>query len=419
MAEDLGGSVGDEFVLEEHSGESADDTVASGVELDSFQAKEIRQIFLTTLPDYLEPVSQMLKQVLSVAEGHQQARGALQTTLSSISTAAARVGINDVCDAIEVIRDHLLALEDEPQPDARTQRMLWDAFGALEEIAGSASRRGGGPSAQTIVSAMQHVQGIDKSVLERLTAAGLVTVDQLRIADPGEVVAVTGLDRPTVDRLLELLLKESADSAAQPESEAPRAPAPAEPSEDGNGRAEGAPAASVEAPAKLPVEAPNHDERELNAGAPSLPKGLEDKLRAQVEIEVSLDDLRAQILRTRLAIATAKERKKAAEHQRNRLESRLSDMRGRLGSKLSRLTSARLEQVKLERMRAEQKQALEDAARRIADLQRECEALDTERKQLADAISNLVRKIAQVKNALHAPEQEHSSPTAAAPPSRR
>ena len=49
------------------------------------------------------------------------------------------------------------------------------------------------PRAQTIIAAFKHVEGIDRAVLEKLTAAGLVTVDQIEMARPDEIAAVTGL----------------------------------------------------------------------------------------------------------------------------------------------------------------------------------------------------------------------------------
>ena len=45
------------MLLGEHH---ADDDSGSQLEIDDFQSNEIRQIFLTTLPDYLEPVRQMV-----------------------------------------------------------------------------------------------------------------------------------------------------------------------------------------------------------------------------------------------------------------------------------------------------------------------------------------------------------------------
>ena len=359
-----------DFILEEHSAEPGSDEAAVGLELDEFQAKEIRQIFLNTLPEYLEPVSQMLEQVLSGADGESAIRRALQTTLGSISAAASRVGILDVCSAVDEMRDRLYALEDElSPPPPELAQALREAFETLGALAGGGQRAEGAPK-QTIVAALQHVEGVDKSVLERLTAAGLVTVDQLRVASAQEVVAVTGLDAKVVKRLLELLLgspgedRSSAEVAQRLEPAGPAAAA--------------APAAPV----------------------PAAPKKLADQLRAQVEIEASVDELRAEILRERLRIAALKERVGAAERQRDRLERELSQKREHLNAGLVRLSGARVERERLESERVERLQALETMTRRIAALRAKDQAVSAERAALRTALSGLSHRIEDVTHGL-------------------
>jgi hypothetical protein len=366
LPETTSGGAEDDFVLEEHSGESAGDEAASGLELDEFQAKEIRQIFLNTLPEYLEPVSQMLEQVLRATDEQPEIRRALQTTLSSISAAASRVGIHDVCAAVDEMRDRLLVLDDEALPlPSEMQEHLRDALRGLEALAGATSKKADGASKQTIVAALQQLGGVETSVLERLTAAGLVTVDQLRMADAHEIVAVTGLDRTTVNDLLKRVLG-SLGEAPSPTSAAP-------PAATGRARVQ---------PPKPPRP-------------PPAPKGLADKLRAQVDIEASVDEVRAEILRARLNLASAKERVEAAERRRDRLRSELMRKRELLADELTRLTEARLAVVRLERERSDQRAELETATRRLAELKRKQARLSAQQIELTNAVSGLVRRVSQ------------------------
>jgi hypothetical protein len=366
LPETTSGSAEDDFILEEHSGESGGDEAASGLELDEFQAKEIRQIFLNTLPEYLEPVSQMLEQVLRAKDEQPEIRRALQTTLSSISAAASRVGIHDVCAAVDEMRDRLLVLDDEALPlPADVQERLRDALRGLEALAGANSKKPDGAHKQTIVAALQRVGGVETAVLERLTAAGLVTVDQLRMADPQEIVAVSGLDRATVNALLKRVLGSSSE-----------APSPAS------------------APPQVRASAVRV-ERQSAARVASLPEELAHKLRAQVDIEASVDELRAEILRARLNVASSKERSQAAARRRDRLRSELLQKRELLAKELTRLTEARLALVRLERARAEQQAELDAATRRVVELKKKQARFSAEQSELTVAVSDLVQRVSQ------------------------
>ena len=370
----------DDFVLEEHSGEPGEDEHAGNLELDAFQANEIRQVFLTTLPEYLEPVSQMLDQIFAAPDGQDDVRRALHTTLSSISVAAARVGIDDVCNAVDAMRDQLLALDnDATLSRPELEQKLREAFVVLEGLAGGGQHRAGGAPKQTIVAALRGIEDIDKSMLERLTAAGLVTVDQLQIANHGEVVAVTGLDPASVDRLFELLV---------PGKKRDRRPS----------RAAAAEASIFDVDVPMPMLEP-----------PSLPTSVGKELRDQVDMESEVDELRAEILATRLRIAASKERIGAAEQRHNRLERELTSVRSRTADSLTRLTAARLEAVKSEREQSERQQSIEQATRRIVGLKREYKTMVLEREELSQAISGLVDRLARVKKVSSGVESDELS----------
>ena len=102
-----------DYVMATSESPAADD-IAGAVELDSFQAKEIRTIFFTTLPEYLEPVEQMIEQLLDPAGAAPEVRDPLCATLSSISQAAARIGIDEVPALLDRMRGRIAPMGPEP-----------------------------------------------------------------------------------------------------------------------------------------------------------------------------------------------------------------------------------------------------------------------------------------------------------------
>ena len=258
-----------DVLLGEHHG---DDDSGSHLEIDDFQSNEIRQIFLTTLPDYLEPVRQMVEQLLAGEEGRDVLLETLDKTLASISAAATRIEIHDVSTVVERSRARLRRVDEIDDMELRA-----DIFGDLRELeqlsaaaSGEAPPTGG--SSQTLVAAFSELRNVDRSALQSLTAAGLVTVDQLRMAEPSEVVAVTGLDPSVVDAILAAVGRTS----RVPRKAAPKAP-------------HGSAAAD-------PPEAE-----------------LAQKLRDQVEAEVRMDEVRGDILELRTRLATLGDELHAAE----------------------------------------------------------------------------------------------------------
>jgi hypothetical protein len=199
----------EQLVLEESSG---DDDGSAGLELDAAQAAEIRKIFLATLPDYLEPIRQLIKQLVSGRGDRGAVAKSLDLALTSIDAAASRVGVDDVCSAVEALQD-VIALASEAAPnDDESGPRVQRAFGALCALAGmeqQADGHAGTQRQQTILEALGADHAVERRILDKLTAAGLLTVDQLQMAAPGEIAAVTGLGASEVDGLLSALGLES------------------------------------------------------------------------------------------------------------------------------------------------------------------------------------------------------------------
>jgi hypothetical protein len=346
------GSDFDGIVLEESSGP---DEGSADLELDQFQASEIREIFLTTLPEYLEPVRQMIDQLFSAPGAQPEIREALETTLGSIHTAAVRVGIDDVAGAVERMRLQILELgrEGVTAGEARTRISL--ELSEIERIASSIEAPATpGARSETIVAALGRLVEFDKSVLQKLTAAGLVTVDQIRMADPQEIVAVSGLSAAVVAEIVRALAKPEPDIA------------PSEP------ETAGTPAARL-------------------AGT------LEMSLREQVELELAIEQSRAELLQVRTNIAQHQRKIAAAHAQRESLRAASWAQREQIARRLARLAEIKADAARLVREQ-ESANAQSRTARNRADALEqehmvalgECELLAKELTVLTLEMSGLV-----------------------------
>jgi hypothetical protein len=360
----------DDVLLLEEDGHDENDE--SGLALDDAQAEEIRRVFLTTLPQYLEPVEQMVEQLFTSEHADEDTRKALDTTLSSIADAASRIGVDEIRGGVTRIREELAQLDDESHPPRA--RIREEILAAVEEIKGIASGTGEpaakvreGPGSQTIFKALEGLEGIDRSVLQQMTAAGLVTVDQLTMARPDEIVAVTGLDESVVQKILASLL----DAEAPPRQEAE--------------------AASVRQAAAVPAP---------EAGAPlrqgakdGLEADLSAKLRGQVEAEAALNEVRVEVQRLRALVASRRGEVVSAERKRDDQRATLDRLRDRLADRLTALGEARAGRDELDSKLIDNEEALRHAEQRIAKLREQRQELLEDEARSAQEVADLVQRV--------------------------
>ena len=352
------------MLLGEHHG---DDDSGSHLEIDDFQSNEIRQIFLTTLPDYLEPVRQMVEQLLAGGEGRDVLLETLDKTLASISAAATRIEIYDVNTVVERSRARLKRVDEIDDMELRA-----DIFGDLRELEQMASAVSGEPppaggSSQTLVAAFSELKDVDRSALQSLTAAGLVTVEQLRMAEPSEVVAVTGLAPSVVDAILAAI--------------------------GGSSRKRGAPSPPHGSTSADPLEA------ELAA-----------KLRAQVEAEVRVDEVRGHILELRTGLGHLGDELRAAERRAAELAERRVELRTELAERLASLSAERAERARLERTGVELEAKLSHWQRELEHLGRERASVDDEQRDAAVGIASLVAEVERISHAVAQAEDRVTAP---------
>jgi len=353
--------LGIEGMLPFDGDEDGDEDAADGLELDDGQAAEIQQVFLTTLPQYLEPVAEMIEQLLTGGEAaNAETHQALTATLTSLSEAASRIGVDEVHDLLQAMHARVADLEPngEPVPPAIRDRILADLSqieqlaGAQDAGAGTAERSTRSP---TVFAALRNVEGVDERALSRLTAAGLVSVDQLQIADPDEIVAVTGLDASVVARILRAVGRE------------------VEPEDPSDGLEENV--------VELPLE------------AGSLRAQLEQKLHAQVEAEAALEEVQARVKRLRARIATLQEELAAAEERRDQAQQQLSELDDELAERIAALADLRADRGKMARKRELCEEALRREEQRLAELTAEHEAALAEEARFDEGVAGLVEKV--------------------------
>jgi len=346
-------SLPDEVVLEEGA---EDDDGAVGLELDARQATEIRQIFLATLPDYLEPIRQMVDQLVSGPAGEGDVQVTLTKTLSSMADAARRVGVEEAQRTLEVLREDVLLFSDPSEEHEALTRRISGALDRLSAMAGAAPVAA---RSESIVSALRGVEGMGPEVLEKLLGAGLVSVDRVLAGDPGEVQAVSGLDRPTVDRLFRALQRASNVKSEQP---APAPPAP-----------------------------PGEAAREPEIGP---------LLEAQVDLELRLEDDRGKLLRLRIRIRELRKELAATEQRREELHRVAAEAKQAVVGQLVTLARAESDRDELERKATDLNLDLERLAARLATLEDERRQALEDDVRIAEEVGALARRVNGVLRSL-------------------
>ncbi len=332
-----------------------DDDGEGGLELDDRQAEEIQQVFLTTLPQYLEPVAEMVDQLLADGvAGKLETHHALRATLSSLSDAASRIGVSAVYDLLGRMNRTVAAIDPAQAvvPAELSDRIRAD-LDQIGQIAGRPDNAEGGPQ-PTLFAALRGITGVDEGVLSRLTAAGLVTVEQLRGAELDEVVAVTGLTAEVAERVLGAVSPQPAGEARVVE---------------------------------LPLE------------GDALRLQLQHKLRAQVEAEAALDEVKDEVQRLRARTAAAVEELQAAEARLDQLERELVEAGDVLGERVAGLANARADRTESSRRRADALAALAREEEQLAALRDELAAMAAAEDRFGEGVEGLVAEVERMLEA--------------------
>jgi hypothetical protein len=346
------------------AGGHADGT--GGLELDARQAHEVQSVFLTALPQYLEPIEQMLDQLVAVGDPKGETRQALSATLSSLSAAASRVSLSEVYERLEAMSERALMFQSVAGPlPKETTQPLYDELKTIRAIAQGdtpdVAASSAAPQSQTIFAALRGVEGIDDSSLARLTSAGLVNVDQLRVASADEIVAVTGLDPRTVEGILAAVGQRPA-AAPLPESE---------------------PAAST-TPSNL---------IELPLGVEALREQIREQLRVQVDTEAALFEARAEVQRLGAPLSELRNELADAMRRKDRLQCELTRLDGEQATR-----AAALEKVKEDWHTWQQRTltaagALRTQQRELTDLRQEHEDSIRLQHQLQQELAGLMDRV--------------------------
>lgn len=88
------------------------DSAENGLEPDDRQAAEIREIFGTAFPKYLQPVEEIVEQILS-GDGDSESTEALTGMFSSLMEASSRMGFDNVHQLLGQLQERISS----PGPD--------------------------------------------------------------------------------------------------------------------------------------------------------------------------------------------------------------------------------------------------------------------------------------------------------------
>jgi hypothetical protein len=352
---------------------STDEGAPDGLELDAQQAAEIRQIFLTSLPDYLVPIKEMVIRLSSEADETGEIRGGLAKTIASIGDAATRMKLDDVTDAMASLREDVLLFGDPLEPQDALRKRITEALASLDRLAGGAAASVRPEvRSETIVAALRGSDQIESSVVQRLLAAGVAYVDQVLDADPKEVAMVSGLDAGTVAKLFDALAAKR-KAAREPAAKKARA-VPSDDDESGEGW--------------LDVDS----ERAPRPGADA----LATMLRSIAQDELSLEEARGQATRLRASIAALRETVATLERECHEARRSIGERKSEAVARLTDLAKVESRKSALDRQHANVLVDLDKAAARLAALQADRGAVLDDLRRLGEDTSALSEHVADV-----------------------
>lgn len=355
----------------------------SGLEIDDRQSADIRQIFGTAFPQYLQPVEEILDQILS-GNGDAESVGALAGMLSSLMAASSRMGFDNVHDLLRQLYETVSNLDVESISSSaagiREEIIgnLLDLKDLAQEMAGQTLVEDGKRSA-TIFSALKGKDGVGKDVLRRLTAAGLVSVDQLRKATADEIAAVSGIDIASARHLLGLLARDASPSA---------------PPRHGSGGAETAYTSVV------PLFPASRAAGGESGAIESLHDRVLRKLRAEADVEASIEELKNEIRVLRSSVADKRGCLGALEQSSGPRSKELRRLSQRHADHADDLDRSRRERDALVQRHSLSLEAVRAKEARIAVLSEQRRRLGGRTVRLGDAVGELVDELGHLRRSI-------------------
>ncbi|HEY3357052.1 MAG TPA: hypothetical protein VGQ83_27630 [Polyangia bacterium] len=341
----------DDSGLEPRLDESDGAGEPDGLELDERQIEEMRGIFATSLPQYLDPLEELCHQLLG--GGGAEVHASFLAAAGSLREAAEKMSFAAVSDNLRRLEEAVaqLPLVGGAAVDRDGREAVLELILDLRQISEDLGAAHDAVKGRPLVERLAGMPGASETAA-RLARAGLVLDAQLEGARPDEIAAVSGLGRDQVARVLAWLRGEPPEPASEPAA----------------------------APAAVPVAAfapaPTGDR---DAGVPD----EEDRLAGEVAaLAAATERLGARLDEVRVDAARARARVGA-----------LRDERARLGAELERVRHAGTE---LDRWLAEStglraqllaQRDLYTAARRDAE-----HRLSRRRQQLEDLTQALHRQ---------------------------
>lgn len=349
------------------------DELVGGLETDDRQAAEIRQIFGTAFPQYLQPVEEIVEQLLS-GQGDEESVSALGGMLTSLMEVSSRMGFENVYDLLERLSDRISRIDSAPD-DATARAIREDIINAMFDLNELAEAMGGGSEPgerqRTIISALKDKPGIGQLVLRRLSAAGLVTVDQLEMAKPEEIAVVSGVDLEIVHKILEAV-DEAGDET---------------PSADG----------SPDWTVKI------GDERrtaELPDEVESLHEQVLDQLRKEVDAQAAVDELKADIRTARSRVAEHRAELQLLEEALKKKRAALKSRSQQTINSAEILDGLTADRDILTRRLLRSEDAVQDKRRQLESLRRERRQLEQQTANLCRAVGGLVDKLGKIRRSV-------------------
>lgn len=349
------------------------------LEADERESAEIKQIFGTTLPQYLKPVEEMLEQIL-VGQCNTESLDALSGMIESLLNASSKMGLTNVQEVLSRMNDRILLLEDGQPVDAKLREEFFSDLYILDELAREMGNLEDQPKdshpGKSLFEVLRNKEGLQASALKKLNTAGIVTTQQFLMARPDEIVAVSGMTIDQVNKIAEIIASD-VDLAERPEV-------------SGESRTQKQPKDSaVDSVPDLAAESSS----ELEA----LHQQVLISLRKEVELESYIEELRSELRQMRPRVVKYHEELNLTHRKLKEKDQALKQLASKM-DQITRIQEETYKQKGISELKiAQSEDNINGYEKRIHRLGEEKRKIKHQSADIQDAVSDLVNSLKPVR----------------------
>ncbi len=180
----------------------------NGLELDESESQQLREVFSTIFPQYLEPLEELLTDLFEGQASSDLLEG-IRAAVSPLLGAAESIGVATLTTRLQEFRAVVDSIPaDAPLSEAHRGH-IEDAFANLKAAVQSLGSQDTPPKPEApateaksgFVARLSAVDGVSGAEVQRMLAAGISSAEHVKGATVDEIAAVTGLSADLAARI--------------------------------------------------------------------------------------------------------------------------------------------------------------------------------------------------------------------------